>query len=1219
VTAAIELHRSSTQQADLDQYLGDLLKTGSASYHHWLTPEQFAERFQPSATDVDALRLWATSQGLAVESVSRGRTTMQVSGTVAQMNRAFAVQMHAVRATGSDVVTALSAATMPSAIASSVKTVRGLNPLALSVTANSAVESLASQVDANDTPVLVVKADAACGTSDATVLDEAYLPLLEQAAAQGQTVLVEGACVSSALSPAAAALVTAVHLSGSASGTSLALDGTPRPGWQVAEGLPSSAVRAVPDVTSDADALASALRTIVAETGSRQGNVNAVLYSLAPLTNVYTHDAGEAAGSWSAQTGLGTLVLDELIKAWPRGTTSTTVSIASSNYGPAHGTSITLTGTVTPVSSVIPTGTITFSSTQGGTLSTQALDPTTGRATYSTNQLAGGNYDFLATYSGDGTYASGVSNTTANVNVVGEQTQLSGVETNSPVVGQNITVLVTAASASGVGLPSGSATITPSGTSNSTTYSGTLTASGANSATTTISVPTTSAGSFTLLISCTSTNASFTCNTPTGLQAIVGKGTASVAVTYTRPIASAVGARAFPVPVAAATTGTLTATVTGPGVVPAGAVQFYDGTTSLGTGVLNGSGVATLSATLVGAGTHAITGVYNGDGNYSSATSPVANVAGTAVSTTTSLSSTTGYTGIYGTTFTLGSTVTPSTLVNGTAPTGTVTITDSIDGVVGTISLASGAGTIDITSLSVGSHSLVATYSGDTNYAASSSAAAVVISVSAASGTLAATIAPTTAVGYGTTATISATVTSAGGTAIKAGTIQATVNGVAGAVYTGAISGGAATITIPAPIPGSYTITVACAASTNLTCTNTVTLTLRVVAGATTTSVALSPSIPDAGKRTTVTATVVPASATTTAGLLPITGTVVFTDNGISLGSAAVVNGTASINAVFSGGRSHSIVATYAGSTNWAASASNPIAVTPTPIDAAITLTSNTLSPLAGANLTLTARLSLPTGAVSFPTGVVTFYDTLNGTTRKLGSATLISNGIDASVAQLSTTGYAAGAHSSYAVYAGDGTYNTATSAQLAIATGDFTLTMNPQTLVVTRGSRAQATGLLTMVSGFTGAVTLGCTPPVDSATTCSFSPSVISGSGGTTILTISTSTASATPVAAAGRWKHGLFAEGAALALLLGWVMPRRSRRIPGLLLFALLGIFAASATGCASGVLTTTNGGSTGGGGTPVGTGTPFGTMIVTLTTAATDGSTTARHNYSYQVTVQ
>ena len=81
-----------------------------------------------------------------------------------------------------------------------------------------------------------------------------------------------------------------------------------------------------------------------------------------------------------------------------------------------------------------------------------------------------------------------------------------------------------------------------------------------------------------------------------------------------------IGASSNPVLVQNATT--LTATVTGAYAVPTGSVNFVDdSSTLLGTGTLNGAGVATFTTSSLLVGTQQITAVYTGDTNYTGSTS----------------------------------------------------------------------------------------------------------------------------------------------------------------------------------------------------------------------------------------------------------------------------------------------------------------------------------------------------------------------------------------------------------------------------------------------------------------------------------------------------------------------------------------------------------------------------------------------------------------------
>jgi hypothetical protein len=78
---------------------------------------------------------------------------------------------------------------------------------------------------------------------------------------------------------------------------------------------------------------------------------------------------------------------------------------------------------------------------------------------------------------------------------------------------------------------------------------------------------------------------------------------------------------------------TLTASVSGPsgGAVPTGTVTFLDGTTSLGTADLTGSGSAALTTTTLAVGSHLITAQYAGDSTYAGSTSTAITVTVSAV------------------------------------------------------------------------------------------------------------------------------------------------------------------------------------------------------------------------------------------------------------------------------------------------------------------------------------------------------------------------------------------------------------------------------------------------------------------------------------------------------------------------------------------------------------------------------------------------------------
>jgi hypothetical protein len=178
--------------------------------------------------------------------------------------------------------------------------------------------------------------------------------------------------------------------------------------------------------------------------------------------------------------------------------------------------------------------------------------------------------------------------------------------------------------------------------------------------------------------------------------------------------------------------------------VPTGSVTFFDGTTSLGSGTLNASGVATFSISSLAVGSHSITASYGGDTGDAASTSTAVTVTITAppVATTTTLQASASSI-IAGASLTLTATVVQSLSPSNapsvhrasatatTAPTGTVAFLDGTT-TLGTASLnASGAASFSTAALGVGSHSITASYSGDPGDASSTSAA-VTIAVAAA-------------------------------------------------------------------------------------------------------------------------------------------------------------------------------------------------------------------------------------------------------------------------------------------------------------------------------------------------------------------------------------------------------------------------------------------------------------------------------------------------------
>ena len=185
--------------------------------------------------------------------------------------------------------------------------------------------------------------------------------------------------------------------------------------------------------------------------------------------------------------------------------------------------------------------------------------------------------------------------------------------------------------------------------------------------------------------------------------------TGSLMVTVTQATTGAGSITVTPSQSSFGETVTLTATFSAPAVGTApmtGSVTFYDGTINLGTAPLTAtgdpSGTASLSISSLAVGNDPITAVYSGDANYSGATTgtPATVAVAPATTVTTLTSSTTAQ----------GTILTADVMVTspGNPPlAGTVSFYDGTT-LLGTEPLTNGVASLNVGTLSAGSHSFSA-------------------------------------------------------------------------------------------------------------------------------------------------------------------------------------------------------------------------------------------------------------------------------------------------------------------------------------------------------------------------------------------------------------------------------------------------------------------------------------------------------------------------------
>jgi pseudomonalisin len=120
--------------AGLQKLTHDQQVKGSADYHHFLTPMEYATRFGATATDVNTVKKWLTSQGLTIGYANAEGTYLVANGTVAQVEQTF--QTHLGKFTGASGTPFASfvANTSPPTVPTAVTAVAGLDTLTVAHT-----------------------------------------------------------------------------------------------------------------------------------------------------------------------------------------------------------------------------------------------------------------------------------------------------------------------------------------------------------------------------------------------------------------------------------------------------------------------------------------------------------------------------------------------------------------------------------------------------------------------------------------------------------------------------------------------------------------------------------------------------------------------------------------------------------------------------------------------------------------------------------------------------------------------------------------------------------------------------------------------------------------------------------------------------------------------------------------------------------------------------
>jgi subtilase family serine protease len=121
------LQRSPEQESALESFMTAQQDPSSPSFHHWLTPAEFGQSYGPSDQDIAAITSWLQSHGFAIDNVSKGRTTIEFTGTASQVAEAFHTEIHNYTVNGVAHVANNSDPQIPAALAPVVQGIASLH------------------------------------------------------------------------------------------------------------------------------------------------------------------------------------------------------------------------------------------------------------------------------------------------------------------------------------------------------------------------------------------------------------------------------------------------------------------------------------------------------------------------------------------------------------------------------------------------------------------------------------------------------------------------------------------------------------------------------------------------------------------------------------------------------------------------------------------------------------------------------------------------------------------------------------------------------------------------------------------------------------------------------------------------------------------------------------------------------------------------------------
>jgi subtilase family serine protease len=736
----LSFRASAKQQADLKQLLADQQDPSSPSYHKWLTPQEYADRFGLSQSDVNKIVVWLKSHGFTVEKIANGRNWVRFSGSAQQVTATFHTEIHRYDVNGETHIANASEPSVPKAIAGMVIGIRGLDDF------RPHPSSMLQKVIPNTSFLLQLHPEYSSGGSNYLAPDDIatiynVAPLLNATPTAydgtGQTIGIVGQ------SQVNLTDISAFRtLFGQTAVTPQVVTVAPDPGFTSAEIEGDLDLEWVGAVARNAalvyDVAMSAFTAADDVIDNNRSQVLSISYSLCEAQATL---AGSQQFQSEVQKG-NTMGITTLASSGDAGAAG--CDDQNSESFANQGLAVNIPASIPEVTAV---GGTTFSEGTGsywganGAHSGSALsyipEVTWNDGALGTNKSGGlwGSGGGVSTFfpkpswqTGTGVPADGfrdVPDVAMNSSAAhdgyllcasggcpGSLSVVGGTSASTPVFAGLVAILSQYSVANGIQATSGMGRINDRlyqlAQSNPTTFHDVTT--GTNIVQCTNGTP-----------NCTAPSDSFGYTAGVGYDQVTGLGSvdANALMTNFNPLVATtttLAASATSITIGTSVTFTATVTPASGTTIPTGTVTFSNGGTTLGTGTLNGSGVATLATTALPAGNDSVTASYAGDSTFTGSTSSAVSVTVAQGTTTTTVSASAAQVA-------LGASITFTAKVLQAAgsivPTGTVTFTDNANA-LGSSPLTNGTATLSTSSLAAGVYSITATYNGDTNYLVSS-------------------------------------------------------------------------------------------------------------------------------------------------------------------------------------------------------------------------------------------------------------------------------------------------------------------------------------------------------------------------------------------------------------------------------------------------------------------------------------------------------------------